>query len=71
MSHISVENVDFGGAPTLGGFQHDCHPLQLRGIFAFPILRLYGILKAISRIATLDESRFGRDVDLEGAPKEG
>ena len=34
-----------GGPPTVGGIQSDFRHLQLRGIFAFPILWIYGDLK--------------------------
>ena len=40
-SHLG-QNDNFVQAPTVGGFLSDFRPLQLLGLFAFPILRLYG-----------------------------
>ena len=31
-SHILVGNIDLDGAPTVGGFQYDFRPIELRGI---------------------------------------
>ena len=39
-SHLG-KNDNSAQAPAVGGFLADSRPLQLRGLFAFPILRLY------------------------------
>ena len=54
------QNADFEGSPTAGGIQSDS-PLQLRGFFRFPILRLRGTFKnVISHIITSSGSHFRR-----------
>ena len=40
-SHLG-QNDNFVQAPTVGGFLPYFRPIQLRGLFAFPILRFYG-----------------------------
>ena len=40
MNRILAKNDNFPQAPTLGGFLPYFRPLKLRGLFAFPILRL-------------------------------
>ena len=54
-----------GGAAVVAGFLPDPHPLQLRGISAFPILRLYEYFpKSISRIITSDDPIFELSIFL-------
>ena len=55
-----VKNDNSAWAPTVGGFQSDFRPLQLRGSPPFRFYGLRNFWKLISRIANPDESQLDR-----------
>ena len=62
MCRLLVEKTISPQAPTVGGFLSHFRPLQLRGLFAFPILRLTELLrKLFFRIITSGESHLGQN----------
>ena len=69
----SWQNDNSVQAPTVGGFLPDFRPLQLRGLFAFPIFRfLRKFRQKFFRIITSDESHLFQifaHCNCEGLPK--
>ena len=69
---ILCENDNFAQSPTLGRFLPDFRPLQLRGLCAFPILRLYGTSPKLFPEPSLPMSHiFVRNDNLAQAPTVG
>ena len=61
MSHVLGQKRQFCAITNCGEVSVRFSPLHLRGLFAFPILRIYGTFwKLIPRIIASDESHFGQ-----------